>query len=264
MNGDDGVRDCPDCGRTSPANLALCPGCGRTLLGVPIRAAPPPVPSETPLPRTEHFDPDLPPRPFVPLSEEALYPPAERGGRFGIARGGGLWRRTRRRRSPAALAAGLALLVAGITVIVAVYTVNAAPKFRYVHETDAGNDAWPLSVSTLTGLTAQVAWYGGTSTADVVYVTWGPPSCVIPSGVVGSGTGDNGTLSAPIDPGTTYYLYACSSGSPMAMNFTVRLFGGLTLGEVVAGFAVGIGGGLMAMGLRGQAYLEHPKHPLDS
>lgn len=207
---------------------------------------------------------DHPQRPTHPegfLARQPLTPPegeliqhAARGGTTGLSTWGGPLRLTRRRRNRAALVLGPVLLVVGVVVIATVYSVNATPRTEFV----PAQGAWEFSPSTLTGLTAHVHWFGG-DVASKVYMVWGKPDCVIPSGVVGVATGANGSFHVPLDPGTKYYLFACANQAPEAMNFSVSLLGGLTLGEVAAGFTIGVGAGFLAIGLRGRLIVEHPR-----
>lgn len=253
-------RVCPSCGRTNGASHATCQGCGLSLSGVPLRL-PSEHASDTVRPvRSPHHDPLEGGRPFVPLSEEELYPPAERGGTTGRARRGGPTRLTERRRPWAAFVIGLILVVAGAVIIAGIYVVNATPQTRYLEAKGSTETIWTLEPATLTELTARVHWFGGFNGTHL-YLVYLKPDCTIPAGVVAVGVGASGTFKAPLDPGTTYTLYSCNAGVPSSINATVSLYGGLTLGELVAGFTIAIGFGLIAIGLRGHSVVVHPRTP---
>jgi hypothetical protein len=256
----EGFRVCPACGRANGAGYATCQGCGISLFGVPLRAPTDDATDSGRGSRPSHVEAVPPPKPIRPLSEDELYPPAARGGTTGIAREGGPQRITRYRRPVAALVIGPALIAVGVVLIASIYVLNAAPHTEYLKANGTQEDIWTFSPSTLTGLTAVVHWFDGV-TGTHVYMVFGKPDCVIPSGVVAQGAGISGTFRAPLDPGTVYSLFACQAGAPSSINATVSLQGGLTLGEVVAGFTVGIGFGLIAVGLRGRPVVVHPHSP---
>lgn len=142
---------------------------------------------------------------------------------------------------------GITLLLVGIVVVAGVYAVNDTPRTLFL---PSGN-FWSLAPSTLTETTAHVKWFGGTVNTRI-FLVWGTPDCFGPNGVVVSGSGPSGTLSAQLDPGTSYSLYACVAQSNEAMNFTVTLSGGISLTEIGGGFLIGTGIGLMIVGLRGR------------
>ena len=260
MASSEGFRVCPSCGRASGASFATCQGCGLSLFGVPLRR-PSPQASDTGRPtRSPHHDVFEGPRPFVPFGEEELHPPAARGGTTGRALHGGPTRFTERRRPWAALVIGVVLVIVGAAIIASIYLVNATPQTRYLEAKGSTETIWTIEPATLTEQSAKVHWFGGFN-GTRLYLAYLRPDCTIPAGVVAVGLGPSGTFRAPLDPGTTYTLYSCIGGAPSSINATVSLYGGLTLGEVVAGFTVAVGFGMIAIGLRGHAVVVHPRTP---
>lgn len=238
--------ECPRCGQLNPAASLRCGSCG-TALGT--RAEPSArnggasaghrsAHLAAHAPRTRRWDTDTP---------EELYPVATRGGGPSFGRGNSGRKRTRRRLSRTPVIVGVTLLLVGLLVIVGVYAVNAKPRTLFL---PSGN-SWSLTPGTLTETTVFVKWFGGTASTRI-FLVWAKPDCFGPTGVVVGGTGASGVLTAHLDPGTTYSVYACTAQASESMNFTVSFSGGITLSEVGGGFLVGIGVGLMAIGLRGR------------
>jgi hypothetical protein len=148
---------------------------------------------------------------------------------------------------------GLVLLIIGALLIVLVLEVNGGSTTQTV---PAGAN-WQLVPSpyTYTSSTALVHWSGGTSTT-IVYLVSGTPTCYYPGGQVANGTGSSGTFSAALDPGTKYYLYACSGTTPATATFTVSVSGGINLLEILGGVAMFIGVLLILIGLMGRPTLQ--------
>ncbi len=239
---------CPTCGRTNRRGEGTCRGCGAPLyeFGAPRATSGERGASKSV--RPTHQEPSVPPSHRVGGSDSELASPS--ATRSGSAPGEGPpphKRAIRRRVRRTPIIVGSCLLAVGLLVIAGIYAINARPRTQYV----PAQDTWVLSPTTLTAMTIFVTWSGGTP-ATKVYLVWGNVGCVAPTGVVGTGTGANGSLTASLDPGTTYSLFACSGPGAYSLNFTVSLRGGVTLADVVAGFIAGIGGLLVVTGLRGR------------
>lgn len=248
MNTAPGSIACPSCGRLNSAGAASCAGCGAPLFSAfgsrspSGSAGPPPHPG-----RSYHQEPGVTYRQYDTDADERLQPLATRGPLPGQPDEGPHRRLVRRRLTNPPTVIGIVLAVAGLVVIAGIYETNAKPSSEWV----PGGSVWSVSPSTLTGMTVHVRWnssYPGMR----VYVAFGKPSCFSPSGIVGNGSGQNGSMTSTMDPGTTYYVFGCVGATPSNVTLTLSFLGGLTLAELVAGFLSAIGFGLMANGLRGR------------
>ncbi len=249
MSGRAGSLVCPSCGRPNSSGAANCAACGTPLFtalgfGASAGSARPTSPSV----RTHHAEPNPFPPQYETDADERLQPLATRGAVPGLPYEGPRRRIVRKRFSNPPTIIGLVLAIAGLLVVVGIYQANARPSTQQV----GAGSVWTVAPDTLTGLVAHVQWTSN-FTHMQVYVVFGKPSCFSPAGVVANGSGENGSLKAAMDPGTTYYMFGCVSGNPSNVTLTVHFDGGLTLGEVVASFLAGIGVGLVAMGLRGRS-----------
>jgi len=141
--------------------------------------------------------------------------------------------------------AGVVLIVIGLLLIVAGLVVNSGTTSQNV----PAGQAWSLSPSSLTAVKASIHWSGG-NTSTTTYLVTGTPECPTPTGVVASGSGASGSLSASLQHGSTYYLFACSGTTFQTATFSLQLSGALTWLDVLAGVAIALGAALAVLGLR--------------
>ncbi len=240
---------CPSCGRLNSPSVASCAGCGAPLFSA-FGSGPSSSSGGSPphLGRTYHQEPSVTHRQYETDADERLQPLATRGPLPGQPDEGPHRRIVRRRLSNPPTIIGIVLAVVGLVIIAGIYESNARPSSEWV----PGGSVWSVSPSTLTGMTVHVRWNSSYPGLRVL-VVFGKPSCFSPSGVVGNASGQNGSLTSTMDPGTTYYVFGCVGATPSNVTLTLSFFGGLTLGELVAGFLAAIGFGLMANGLRGRS-----------
>lgn len=256
MNGAGDLIVCPSCERPSPSQRVTCWGCGASLSATATAHDPgPPLPDDPPE-ETSGGPPSPfgPPRPSRRIHDELHPPPHHRSLH---ARGDASERhyRVRKRRLRRRhLVAGAALTVVGSVILLAVYVVNAQTRHEYV---GPGN-AWVFSPTTLTAVTTSVGWQGGLNGTQV-FVVYGSTGCIAHSGVVASGSGPSGQLQASLDPGTTYYLFACAGGNSEGMNFTVVVSGGVNVADVIAGVMVVLGVALLVVGARGATIVSRTR-----
>ncbi len=147
-----------------------------------------------------------------------------------------------------ALVVGIALV--GISLYGAVVTTTSTPPSR---------GALTIRPSTIGPLRATIEWTQAGS-GSVVYVTDQVPSCYAPSGVVASGSGNNGSLSVSMNPGTTYYLFGCAIGGVVVTpHFSYTLFG-LTI-ELLLGILLIVSGAFaLLVALRPRSPSELTEH----
>lgn len=81
-----------------------------------------------------------------------------------------------------------------------------------------------LTPSSIGSTTIYLNWNSAVAGATV-YIATATPNCGAQTGVVTSGTGASGSLSAALTSGTTYYVFACASGSLTAVNTSYTSFG---------------------------------------
>ena len=141
------------------------------------------------------------------------------------------------------LIGGWVLLFVGFALIAASFAVNSS-----VTQNVPAGSAWSLTPKTIGSASVTITWTGAPPGAAVYLVT-GTPVCGNPGGVVATGSGISGTITATLNPGTTYLLYACSGASYASASFTYTAsgFSYLNLG---AGAALVLGAALMVLGLR--------------
>ena len=97
-----------------------------------------------------------------------------------------------------------------------------------------------LSPNGIGGDSLSASWSGGTPTT-IVYIITGTPTCSsTPRGVVASGSGASGFLSATLSGGLAVDVFACSSGSPQGITFSYT-DQGTTIADLIGG-AVEVGG----------------------
>lgn len=94
--------------------------------------------------------------------------------------------------------------------------------------------------------------WSNAAAGSTIYVTSDAASCVNPTGIVASGTGASGSLSATLNSGSTYHLYACSGASSTSVTLTYTYFGFSILFIIGIVLAV-IGIVLMIVSLRKRA-----------
>ena len=140
---------------------------------------------------------------------------------------------------------GVVLLLIGLLMIGASYALNSAGTTQAV---PAGS-AWSLTPSTIGSSSVTVTWSGAGSGATV-YLVSGSVACTGATGIVAQGSGDSGSFTATLTPGTTYSLYACTGASPSAATFKYSAMG-ITYLILIGIILAIIGIILLAMGMRG-------------
>ena len=152
----------------------------------------------------------------------------------------------KRRAGPIAL--GIVLMLVGLGLLGAGIASNEA---SYSASVQAGG-FWQFKTTSLVAVAVSVGWSGGNNSTFVWLIT-GDPSCTNPFGVVDTEHGPNGTFTAGLVPGQTYYLYTCAMGSASAANFSYSAHGGgLTTIELLAILPLVAGVLLLVWGLRGK------------
>jgi hypothetical protein len=109
--------------------------------------------------------------------------------------------------------AGIVVLVLGIVLAGASLAIQAMSTSVSI---PAGS-ADQLTPSGIGSTSVSISWSGADS-STTVYLISGSPTCSSPSGIVAHGAGASGSFSASLSSGTTYQLYACNSGAPVALN----------------------------------------------
>lgn len=145
---------------------------------------------------------------------------------------------------------GAVLLVIGVLVAGGGYAVKAGSSTAVI---PAGS-SFVISPVGLTGGPFSGSWSNAPA-GTTVYLTNSKGNCFSPSGIVAQSSGSNGTISATLSLGTTYYVFACTSGSPTSLTMTYT-YNGLS-------YFVGIGIGLAILGaiLLGLGARSKPKPP---
>lgn len=141
---------------------------------------------------------------------------------------------------------GVVLVVVGLLLVVAGYELNAAGTTT----TAPGGSAIEISPKTIGDTTLSVSWTG-VPASGTVYLISGSPTCAsTPSGIIAQASGDSGSLSGTLSPGTTYSLYACNGGNGATATFTYSA-SGLSILMVVGIVLAIVGLVLLALGFRG-------------
>lgn len=146
--------------------------------------------------------------------------------------------------------AGAVVLVIGLLISVGGYAVNAGHRQTVVRP----GSALVISPIGLAGGPFSGSWSGAPA-GTTVYITTASNDCRNLSGIVSSSTGSDGSISASLALGTTYYVFGCSSGNPTAITMTYSYIGlsyFIALGIVLAV----IGAILLGAGAR-----SRPKRP---
>ncbi len=247
---------CPSCGRPNRANREICAVCASPLVGVgrapprPARVPVAPVAAAESVPtRSGYYQSARGPRTSTPGPDRG-WPSAPRsaGYRSTPTAFRSVPATPVRRRRWGLIVVGTIVSLIALLLVLASAFANSAPQTQKV---PAGS-AWVVKPTTLSSIKASVSWHGGgTSTTTKVYLVSGTPSCSSPGSVVASGTGKSGSFTASLNPGGSYSLYACSSTTYQAMNFTVSLSGGVTVGDVIGIVLFLIGIPLVLVGVRG-------------
>jgi hypothetical protein len=76
-----------------------------------------------------------------------------------------------------------------------------------------------------------VSWSGAPSGTSVFLTSSSPTGCS-PSNTVATGSGSSGSMSATLSSGTTYFLFACSAGTPATVTFSYTATGISLLGII--------------------------------
>ena len=148
---------------------------------------------------------------------------------------------------------GIVLLVIGLLLIAGAYVVQSMGTTQSV---PAGS-AWELSPSTIGAASVSISWSGAGSGGSV-YLTSGTPACSSPGGVVAQGSGDSGSFTATLSPGTTYSLYACSGGSFASASFTYTATGLSVL--LILGIVLFLVGAVVTLlGMRARSRMTEPE-----
>lgn len=145
---------------------------------------------------------------------------------------------------------GVVLLVIGILVAGGGYALNAGSSQTII---PAGS-AFVISPTGVSGGPFSGSWSGAPA-GTTVYITTNQGSCISPSGVVAKSTGANGTISATLSIGTTYYVFACASGSPTTITMTYT-YSGVSYFIVIGIVLAVLGVILLVIGARAK-----PKRP---
>jgi uncharacterized membrane protein len=145
---------------------------------------------------------------------------------------------------------GIVLAIVGVLLIVASYAVNGSSTSNNI----PSGSVLTVTPSGIGSISMSGSWSGGTANTTV-YITTGTPVCPGPTGVVTSGKGASGSLSASLTPGTTYNIFACSGSSGQAITYSYTS-SGITYLVVIGIVLVVIGVILAVLGLRGK-----PKAP---
>ncbi|MCI4323876.1 MAG: hypothetical protein L3K03_07675 [Thermoplasmata archaeon] len=145
---------------------------------------------------------------------------------------------------------GIVLIIIGIALVLISVAIQESPTPVAIPAGDA--DVLTAPSTSLGSASFTVTWTGA-ATATEVYIITGSPSCGgTPSGLVASGSGSSGSLSASLSSGTSYELYACNGGSPEALSVSYTATGVSLL--VVIGIVVAVlGVVLMLLGRRSAA-----------
>ncbi len=148
---------------------------------------------------------------------------------------------------------GLIVLAIGIGSLIGGSFLGALPRNVAVHANSASGLGDDMS---LTSYAATVRWADQPPSTDV-YLTDGFTTCgSTPPGVAGNGSGPSGSFSASLDPGKTYWLFACRGGYEVALNATVSYTGGIGLPVVGFGLVILTGAILTA-----RSFLFLPNRP---
>ncbi|HUI38356.1 MAG TPA: hypothetical protein VLY85_01865 [Thermoplasmata archaeon] len=137
--------------------------------------------------------------------------------------------------------AGLAVIAVGFVLVVAGALVQSVSTSISI----PANSAERLTPSTIGGVSFSASW-SGANASTTVYLITGAPTCVeSPQGVVTYGTGASGTITATLNSGTSYQLFACNGNQsePLSASYTSQ---GITV-LMVLGIVVAIAGIVLAI-----------------
>ncbi len=141
--------------------------------------------------------------------------------------------------------AGVVLLITGALLIL-VFLLPTSPTTVGL----TSSEQVQLVDTRYTATTLSVSWTGQ-PIGTTVYLESGSPVCPPPNSVlVNSGRGASGAFSARLDPGYTYYLYACSGTTEIAVTLTFAQSGGVHPGQLLGGLFAVVGAVLLVLGLR--------------
>ncbi|MGB6501360.1 MAG: zinc ribbon domain-containing protein [Thermoplasmata archaeon] len=149
----------------------------------------------------------------------------------------------RLRRGP--LIGGIVLLAIGVLLLVAAFAIGGST----VTQTVPAGSGLTLAPTALSSVTATISWSGGNSTS-MVYLITGSPSCSSPSGIVGQGSGSNGSFSVTLSSNTQYLLYACSGSTAQGMVFSYTVTSGFSTLDLISIVLIVLGAILILLAFR--------------